>query len=352
VDQSPPIGRFIDSHTDIGRFIDSHTEGEPTRVLLAPDGGFFPFTLPELLARWTHGGRLVVPDELLALCANPRAADAMVCALVCRPSRDGAHCGVLFWNASAPLGMCGHATVGLVRTLAHAGLGGSAALGGTADTSGAPIVIETRVGEVTAVLRGDGRVAFANVPSRVHARDVEVVLEQGGMARGDIAWGGNWFFIVRHDGAAGRPMRTMRTIPEELAYAGAIMRGIARAGLRGGSENGGVIDHVELLFAPSRGDAHARNFVLCPNGTYDRSPCGTGTSALLASLAARGELAEGAVWRQESAIGSIFEAGYARVDAERVTPTIAGRAFVVAEGTLRPDPADPSRCGGWKESNP
>lgn len=321
---------------DIRRFVDSHTEGEPTRVLVAPDGGFHACTLAEVLAAWSRGGRLEIPADMLALAANPRAADATVCALVCRPSDPCAACGVLFWNASAPLGMCGHATVGLVRTLADAGV-----------PLPQRIVIETRVGVVEASLRSDGRVSFANVPARVHARDVEVVLEQGGVARGDIAWGGNWFFIVRQDGAKGRAMRSHA---EELAYAAAILRGIGRMGLRGGEENGGLIDHVVLLFRPDRAGADARNFVLCPNGTYDRSPCGTGTSALLASLAARGELAEGAVWRQESAIGSLFEASYARVDAERVVPTIAGRAFVTAEGMLRADAGDPAREGSWRES--
>ncbi len=311
-------------------------------MLLAPDGGFFPETLPEVIARWTRGGVLEIPAELLALCANPRAADAMVCALVCRPSKPGALCGVLYWNASAPLGMCGHATVGLARTLADVGV-----------TMPPRATIETRVGDVVVEMRADGRVAFANVPSRVHARDVEIVLEQGGVARGDIAWGGNWFFIVRHDGAldGGKSGRAMRSHAEELAYANSILRGIERMGLCGGSENGGLIDHVELVFTPSRADANARNFVLCPNGTFDRSPCGTGSSALLASLAVRGELAPGAVWRQESAIGSIFEASYARAGsgADAVIPTIAGRAFVVAEGTLRFDARDPSRLGTWKE---
>jgi 4-hydroxyproline epimerase len=321
---------------DIRRFVDSHTEGEPTRVLLAPDGAFHPCTLPEVIAAWSRGGRLEIPRDMLALAANPRAADATVCALVCRPSDARAVCGVLFWNASAPLGMCGHATVGLVRTLTDAGW-----------PLPPRIAIETRVGTVDASLRADGRVSFANVPARVQARDVEVVLEQGGVARGDVAWGGNWFLIVRHDGAKGRAMRSHA---EELSYAAAILRGIERMGLRGGEENGGLIDHVLLLFQPDRADADARNFVLCPNGTYDRSPCGTGTSALLASLAARGELAEGAVWRQESAIGSLFEASYARLDAERVIPTIAGRAFVTAEGTLRADAADPARGGSWRES--
>jgi 4-hydroxyproline epimerase len=325
----------VDPTRFISRFIDSHTEGEPTRVLLAPEGGFLPHTLQEVLAAWTCDGRLVIPPAMLALAANPRAADATVCALACRPSKPGAALGVLFWNASAPLGMCGHATIGLVQTLADLGL-----------PSADSLRIETRVGDVEARLRSDGRVSFANVPARLQAQDIEVVLEQGGVARGDIAWGGNWFLIVRQDGVKGRAMRSHA---EELAYSSAILRGIERAGLRGGSENGGVIDHVLLLFKPDRRDAHARNFVLCPNGTFDRSPCGTGTSALLASLAARGELAEGAVWRQESAIGSMFEASYARDGAGSLIPTIAGRAFIVAQGTLRSDPRDPSREGNWKE---
>ena len=317
----------------IGRFIDSHTEGEPTRVLLAPDGGFFPETLAEVIAGWTRENRLEIPSHYLALCANPRAADAMVCALVCRPSRADALCGVLFWNANAPLGMCGHATVGLGRTLRHSGV-----------VMPPRAIIETRVGDVTVETLADGRVSFANVPARVHACDVQVVLEQGGCARGDIAWGGNWFYIVR----LARPMGAHA---DELAYAGSILRAIEREGLRGGSENGGQIDHVELVFPPSRADADARNFVQCPNGTFDRSPCGTGSSALLASLAARGELAPGARWRQESAIGSIFEARYARLDADSITPTITGRAFIVAEGTLVLDPNDPSRTGCWRENS-
>jgi proline racemase len=324
----------------IERFIDSHTEGEPTRVLLAPDGGLFQLSLPKLLARWSRDGALAVPPECLALAANPRAADATVCALACRPSKAGASCGVLFWNASAPLGMCGHATIGLARTLRHTGF-----------DLAARATIETRVGEVVVESRDDGRFAFDNVASRVHARDVEVVLAQGGVARGDIAWGGNWFFIVRHDGLSpgGKAGRAMRTHAEELSYAEAILEGVRRAGLRAGPENGGLIDHVLLSFMPSRAGACARNFVLCPNGTFDRSPCGTGTSALLATLAARGELAAGAPWVQESAIGSVFEARFAALADGAVRPTIAGRAFVVAEGSLVFDAADPAREGGWRE---
>lgn len=341
----------------IRRFIDSHTEGEPTRVLLADDNAPFSTTLPEILARWTSDGRLKIPPDMLALAANPRAADATVCALVCAPSTRDAVCGVLFWNAAGALGMCGHATIGLARTLAWAGYD-------------LPRVatFETRVGGVRVQTLDDGAINFTNVPSYVHARDVEVVLEQGGVVRGDIAWGGNWFFIVRNDGRvpAGKAGRRMRSHEEELAYTNAIARGIAQANLRGGAENGGVIDHVALILQPSRGDADARNFVLCPNGTFDRSPCGTGTSALLASLAARGELTPNAMWRQESAIGSLFCASYAAIEgtprddadenaaelsprAGSVIPSIAGRAFIVAEGRVVADHSDPSRRGGWIE---
>ena len=336
---SPPIGQYP-ARVKIERFVDSHTEGEPTRVLLAPDGGLFHLTLPELIARWSAGGALAIPHECLAIAANPRAADATVCALVCRPSKAGASCGVLFWNASAPLGMCGHATIGLARTLRHIGFD-------------LPMLatLETRVGDVVVRVLDDGRFSFDNVPARVHARDVEVVLAQGGVVRGDIAWGGNWFFIVRHDGLSpgAKAGRAMRTHAEELSYSASILEGIRRADLRGGAENGGLIDHVLLSFCPDRAPAKARNFVLCPNGTFDRSPCGTGTSALLAALAARGELAAGMPWVQESAIGSVFEARYAALPDGSVRPTIAGRAFIVAEGALVFDAADPSRMGGWHE---
>jgi 4-hydroxyproline epimerase len=313
--------------------IDSHTQGEPTRVVVSggPDLGSGPLAgrarRLQLEHHWLRG----------AVCNEPRGHDAMVGALLCEADEPDCVCGVIFFNNVCNLGMCIHGTIGLTVTLAHLGKIGV----GTHR-------IDTPVGVVVSTLREDGSVEVTNVPSYRTAADVAVDVPGWGTVRGDIAWGGNWFFIVRHDGAKGRAMRTHT---EELAYAASILRALERAGIKGGTANGGVIDHVELLFNPSRPEANARNFVLCPNGTFDRSPCGTGTSALLASLAARGELSPGAVWRQESAISSMFEARYAVVEAdvEAILPTIAGRAFLVAEGSFVHDAADPSRGGGWKE---
>ncbi len=328
--RSVTVSRSMLPRVRFERFVDSHTEGEPTRVLLSSSGGPFAQTLDEVLARWTIDGVLTIPPEVLALAAHPRAADATVCALLCAPSKATAHCGVLFWNASAVLGMCGHATIGLARTLASMD-----------PKFPSHALFETRVGDVTIERRADGRIAFANIESRLHARDVELALETGGIARGDVAWGGNWFFIMRLE-------RPMRSLHEESVFASAIARAIEREHLRAGPENNGLIDHVALIFPPSRHDADARNFVLCPNGTFDRSPCGTGTSALLASVAARGQLAPMQLWRQESAIGSLFEAQYT-LTSRGVIATICGRAFIIGHGTLVDSVSDPARTGCWEE---
>ena len=170
------------------------------------------------------------------------------------------------------------------------------------------------------------------------------IAERLGTVVGDIAWGGNWFFLV---GTPPLPL-AMAHIQDLTRAADAIARALEMAGITGA--DGGKIDHVEFFGPPRDPAADSRNFVLCPGGAYDRSPCGTGTSALLATLAARGELAEAAPWVQESAIGSVFEARYAACVGGAVRPTIAGRAFVVADGSLVFDAADPSREGGWRES--
>ena len=298
--------------------VDSHTGGEPTRVVVAggPDLGHGP--LAKRLARFRDEHDAV----RRAVVCEPRGSDVLVGALLVEPEDASCAAGVLFFNTVGVLGMCGHGTIGVVATLAHLGRIG-------------PGIhrLETPVGTIEATLHADGSVSVGNVPSYRYCADVTVELNDGSTVTGDVAWGGNWFFLT-----PAPPEIPLDVAHAEAltAHAWAVRRALAAAGVTG--EGGVEIDHVELV-GPSA-SADARNFVLCPGGAYDRSPCGTGTSAKLACLAADGRLAEGQVWRQESVVGSVFEAT-ARLEAGRVRPTIRGRAFVTAEATLLLDPEDP-----------
>jgi 4-hydroxyproline epimerase len=301
--------------------IDSHTGGEPTRLVV---GGF-----PDL----GHGSMaercaLLAREHDAWRCATvlePRGSDVVVGALLCAPVAADAAAGVIFFNNSGYLGMCGHGTIGLVVTLAHMGRIG---LGEHR--------IETPVGTVTATLHEDGAVSVRNVPAHRHRRGVAVELAGRGTVFGDIAWGGNWFFLVSDHGQAvhGGNLAAL------TAYAGALRVALAAQGITGA--DGAEIDHIEL-FAPDD-TADSRNFVLCPGNAYDRSPCGTGTSAKIACLAADGKLAPGVTWHQASVIGSRFEAHYELDEDGRVIPTIRGRAHVSAEATLLIQADDPF---GW-----
>lgn len=307
------------------RVIDSHTEGEPTRVVL--DGG------PDLGRGSLAERRTIFRDRFdtfrSAIVNEPRGSDPMVGALVVPPVSPAAACGVIFFNNVGVLHGCGHGTIGLAATLRH--------LGRLAPGEHA---VETPVGDVRVSLGSDGPIAVENVPSFRHAKDAAVEIEWEGTRRrvvGDVAWGGNWFFLTRDSPA---PIGMANLVPL-TAFAAAVRRGIERAGLRGDAALfGGEIDHIELFGPPARADCQSRNFVLCPGQQYDRSPCGTGTSAKVACLAADGVLAPGAAWGQESVIGSRFEASY-RVAGDRVIPTIRGGAWVTAEATLLLDDADP-----------
>lgn len=306
--------------------IDSHTEGEPTRVIVAGGPDLGGGTVAEQLAvfrRDFDAFRSAVVNE-------PRGSDALVGALICNPSNPRAACGVIFFNNVGFLNACGHGTIGLAVTLAH--------LGRIAPGSHA---IETPVGEVTIHLQPDGSVSIDNVPSYRHAKDVPVTFEWQGRprtVRGDIAWGGNWFYLVSDHGQELDP----RNIEGLTAFTWAIRQALERDGITGAG--GGLIDHIELFGPPRREDCHSRNFVLCPGKAYDRSPCGTGTSAKLACLFADGTLKPGQVWRQESIIGSAFS-GSVRAEQGRLIPTISGSAFVTGEAKLILDDRDPFRDG-------
>ncbi|WP_395753238.1 proline racemase family protein [Prosthecobacter sp.] len=279
--------------------IDSHTGGEPTRVVLSG----------------------VTPDDLetyrRAIICEPRGHEVIVGALLVEPRDASCAAGVIFFNNVGLLGMCGHGMIGLIITLRHLGR-----------IAPGEHRIETPVGIVTATLHEDGRVSIQNVPSYRHARAV-----QAGGVTGDVAYGGNWFFLVSSNGLA----LTRENIPA-LTQAALDMRAAIHAA--GYPE----VDHVELFAPPHDPANHSRNFVLCPGGEYDRSPCGTGTSAKLACLAADNKLAPGAIWRQESIIGSVFEGSYAP-SGDRIIPTISGTAFITAETSLLLDPADPFQFG-------
>lgn len=302
--------------------IDSHTAGEPTRVVLAGGPELGSGSLAERLA--------VFRDRYdwfrSAVVNEPRGSDVLVGALLVEPCDTRCSAGVIFFNNVGYLGMCGHGTIGLVATLAYLGRIG---VGEHA--------IETPVGVVTAELLPDGRVTVNNVPSYRHAHAVRVEVDGHGRITGDIAWGGNWFFLAE---AQPEDLQVER-IDALTDFTWRIREGLERSGVTGA--DGALIDHIEL-YAQGKNGANSRNFVLCPGKAYDRSPCGTGTSAKVACLAADGKLAPGERWVQESIIGSRFEVAY-RLEDGVVRPSITGSAYITMEGTLVFDEGDPFSAG-------
>jgi 4-hydroxyproline epimerase len=305
------------------RYIDSHTGGEPTRLVVEgfPDleGVTLRERVAELRAKHDH--------YRAALVTEPRASDVVVGGVLMPPVEKGSVAAVIYFNNAGYLGMCGHGTIGVMATLQH--------LGRVAEGAHR---LDTPAGTVTCRVGAQGRVAIDNVVSHRHRKRVAIDVEGHGKVTGDVAYGGNWFFLVdAHDRelAIGKAASL-------ISFTRAIRAALARDGVTG--RDGAEIDHIELYGAPSRKDYDCRNFVLCPGNAYDRSPCGTGTSARLACLAEDGALAEGATWRQESIVGSVFEGAYRRVEGG-IVPTITGQAFVCGEGTALIDPADPFRWG-------
>ena len=289
--------------------IDSHTGGEPTRLVVsgAPDLG--PGTLADRLGilRTHHD------NWRMGVVTEPRGSDVVVGALLCEPDDPECAAAVIFFNNVGYLGMCGHGTIGLVVSLAYMGR-----------IAPGPHKIETPVGVVEATLHENGSVSVRNVPAYRHRHAVTVDVPGNGAFTGDIAWGGNWFFLVADHGHALVPAN----LPQLTTLCDAIRDALHAHGMTG--TNGAYIDHIELFADSPRAGIDSRNFVLCPGSAYDRSPCGTGTSAKLACLAADGKLAEGEIWRQESIIGSVFEGSFARAQGELI-PTITGHAYIMAD---------------------
>lgn len=311
------------------RYIDSHTEGEPTRVVV---GG-----LPSL------GGGSVAEqaavfakefDHLRSAVVNePRGSDFLVGALKVPAKEPGCVCGVIFFNNVGLLNACGHGTLGLAATLVHLG-----------EIGPGEHKVETPVGVAVMRVSESGELSIDNVPAFRKWTGVAVDIEWKGQPKtvtGDVAWGGNWFYLCEDHGLS----IELANIEELTELSWRVRRAIEEAGMIGDAKHGGgVIDHIELMGPAGRADADGRNFVLCPGKAYDRSPCGTGTAAKMACLFADGKLREGDEWRQESVIGSRF-VGTMRVEGGRLIPTIRGRAFVTAEGELILNENDPFRHG-------
>ena len=343
------------------RVIDSHTGGEPTRVVVegGPDLGRGSMAERRLLFQEKF-------DEFRSAVVNePRGSDVIVGALLCEPVDPACVAGVIFFNNVGPLWMCGHGTIGLGVTLGHLGR-----------IKAGTHRLETAVGLVAFDYDGASRVSFENVPSYRSAKDVTVDVEGLGSVTGDVAWGGNWFFLVDaaknlflnlpHGEKTPHPLpTTAAAVPEPgrvdnsqaacspVAFgltdverltdiAWRIRLALHRNGIAGA--DGGEIDHIELFGPPDDPANHSRNFVLCPGRAYDRSPCGTGMSAKLACLYADGKLQPGEVWRQESILSSVFE-GSVRLDGNQIIPRVTGTAYINAEATLLLDPADPFQMG-------
>jgi 4-hydroxyproline epimerase len=303
--------------------LDSHTAGEPTRLVLKGGPDLGNGTIAERLQvfrrdhdRWRS-----------AIVNEPRGSDAVVGALLCAPSDTSCDIGVIFFNNIGYLGMCGHGTIGLIASLAWLGR-----------IKPGKVRIETTVGIVTAELLESGDVVVANVPSYRARKSIPVDVPGIGVVRGDVAWGGNWFFLVeRH------PLEVRLSNLETLtSYSSRIRQALSEQGIRG--DGGAEIDHVELFAPADPTEADSRNFVLCPGGSYDRSPCGTGTSAKLACLYQDGRLQEGQEWRQQGILGSIFR-GSVEVRDGRIFPLIRGSAHVTLRGSLIIDEDDPFAWG-------
>ncbi|WP_323141152.1 4-hydroxyproline epimerase [Massilia phyllosphaerae] len=301
--------------------IDSHTGGEPTRLVMKG----FPALAGATMAEQRDDLRKHHDKWRKACLLEPRGNDVIVGALYCEPVSENATCGVIFFNNAGYLGMCGHGTIGLIASLHYQGL-----------ISPGEHRIDTPVGQVGTFLHDDGSVTVRNVPAYRYRKQVAVDVPGHGVVVGDVAWGGNWFFLVSEHGKT----LEMRHVEALTSFTWTILRALAAQGITG--EGGALIDHVELFADDEVADS--RNFVLCPGKAYDRSPCGTGTSAKLACLAADDKLAPGQIWVQASITGSQFVCCY-EWEGSRVTPFITGSAYMTADSTFLIDDRDPFAWG-------
>ena len=305
------------------RVIDSHTAGEPTRVVL--EGGV-PLAGETMLER-REDFRANYDHLRVGIVCEPRGSDVLIGAVLTPPVNPDSAAGIVFFNNAGYLGMCGHGTIGVVETLRFLG-----------KISEPTLRLDTPAGTVSATIQDNGDVSLANVFSYVHLSGIRLQVDRFGEVHGDVAYGGNWFFLV-HEPEFEIDLRKAAELTDLTER---IRQALIREGITGAE--GAEIDHIELSGPPVAPGASSRNFVMCPGGAYDRSPCGTGTSAKLAALFAKGRLEEGETYVQESVAGGIFR-GQVQACRNGVLPTISGRAHVTADATLLFQEDDPLRWG-------
>ena len=307
-------------------FLDSHTGGEPTRLIETPPFDLGTGSVADKLSKLKKDH----DDFRTTVLNEPRGSDVLVGALLVEPADPTCQFGVIYFNNVGYLGMCGHGTIGLIASLAYLGR-----------VQPGTIRVETPVGVVEATLHKNeagkypNKVSVKNIPAYRHLTHIPVTVD-GKTVHGDVAWGGNWFFLC-HDHGMDVSMQNLEALTE---FSWRIREQLIANGITG--TNGAEIDHVELFAATDGADS--KNFVLCPGKAYDRSPCGTGTSAKLACLYADGKLQVGQMWKQQSVVGSIFE-GSIQLDGDKIIPTITGEAWVMAEGVILVDERDPFANG-------
>lgn len=304
--------------------IDSHTEGEPTRVVVSGGPNLGKGPLFDRLDRF----RTEFDGFRSGIVCEPRGSEVIVGALLEEPVNRASSAAVIFFNDVGYLGMCGHGTIGLIATLQYMGRIGH----GTH-------IVETPVGDVCAHLHEDGSITVTNVPSYRYRTAVSVEVPEYGSFTGDIAWGGNWFFLIEN-----HPFElTVANRRELVAATTAIRNALQTAGITG--SDSALIDHIEFFSKPAHPENSSRNFVLCPGASFDRSPCGTGTSAKMACLYADGLLQAGELWRQEGILGTVFTGSVQKGTNGAVQPSIRGRAWITGESKLMFDADDPFEQG-------
>lgn len=304
--------------------IDSHTGGEPTRTVLSGGPDLGKGNMAERKKVFANNFDHIRRSLIL----EPRGSSVMVGALLCEPTDPNNTAGVIFFNNAGFLNMCGHGTIGLAVTLYHLGKIGLGIH-----------TIETCVGNIKVELLSPTKARIKNVASYRFAKQVTVEVDGIGLVSGDIAWGGNWFFLIKNH----EQILSQNNTAQLINYSSKVLTALTEKNITGA--NGEPIDHVELFASPNDTSvADSQNFVLCPGHEYDRSPCGTGTSAKLACLYQDGEIKPNQIWKQQSIIGSIFE-GYIEVINDQIIPFISGEAFITSDSKVIRQNSDPFRDG-------